>query len=247
MMTFLRAQRHYEPRLNEANELTSFISEIQVAFSKGAPLLASSMSQKADGKWSGLIPIPEKHRGRSKRTVKDTGATLSKKARNNKNVPPWNRVIVQEQVLQDQNGCWNSEPIAGSFQPAPSLGNTKGKKRKAEDIDFILRGRSTSPDSRSNAAPSIPQSKMRKTLAPRTRRKSLHIKYYQSVQDAFPAPYGRPPAWANRRQALCETLPYYRAYMSGAYMHGGCVRAFMCDKEVGPRDKFDDEIVIARV
>ncbi len=73
------------------------------------------------------------------------------------------------------------------------------------------------------------------------------IKYHRSMQEDKPAPYGQPPVWADKRQSLCETLPYYRAYMSGAYMHLQTVRAFMVDKEVGPRDKFAEEIMISRV
>jgi hypothetical protein len=73
------------------------------------------------------------------------------------------------------------------------------------------------------------------------------VKYHRSMQEDKPAPYGQPPVWADKRQSLCETLPYYRAYMSGAYMHCQIVRAFMVDKEVGPRDKFEEEIMISRV
>jgi hypothetical protein len=67
------------------------------------------------------------------------------------------------------------------------------------------------------------------------------------MQEDKPSPYGQPPVWADKRQSLCETLPYYKAYMSGAYMHCQVVRAFMVDKEVGPRDKFEEEIMISRV
>jgi hypothetical protein len=73
------------------------------------------------------------------------------------------------------------------------------------------------------------------------------VKYHRSMQEDKPAPCGQPPVWADKRQSLCETLPYYKAYMSGAYMHLQMVRAFMVDKEVGPRDKFEEEIMISRV
>jgi hypothetical protein len=52
--------------------------------------------------------------------------------------------------------------------------------------------------------------------------------------------------WATKRQELCETLPYYRAYMSGGYINNGLVRAFLIDKEVRRRDIFDEEIIITR-
>lgn len=78
-------------------------------------------------------------------------------------------------------------------------------------------------------------------------RQGGYFSYYQSVQDEKAMPLGEPPVWADKRQSLCETLPYYRAYQSGAYMNQLTVRGFMCDKEVGPRDKFTEEIMIARV
>jgi hypothetical protein len=78
-------------------------------------------------------------------------------------------------------------------------------------------------------------------------KKGGYVKYHESVQQNKPEPYGKPPVWSDKRQGLCETLPYYKAYQSGAYITDGIVRALMCDKEVGPRDKFDEEIIITRV
>jgi hypothetical protein len=62
-----------------------------------------------------------------------------------------------------------------------------------------------------------------------------------------PAPYGEPPVWADKRQCLCEALPYYKAYMSGVYQQAGVACGFLVDKEVGPRDKFQDEFLITSV
>jgi hypothetical protein len=62
-----------------------------------------------------------------------------------------------------------------------------------------------------------------------------------------PEAFGEPPIWADKRQALCETLPYYRAYQSGAYTSHSLVYGFLYDKEVGARDVFTDQVYIARV
>ncbi|KFY37505.1 hypothetical protein V495_07155 [Pseudogymnoascus sp. VKM F-4514 (FW-929)] len=80
------------------------------------------------------------------------------------------------------------------------------------------------------------------------RRKAPHTytPYHKSEQENLPDPYGQPPVWATKRQELCETLPYYRAYMSGGYINNGLVRAFLIDKEVRRRDVFDEEIIITR-
>ena len=46
--------------------------------------------------------------------------------------------------------------------------------------------------------------------------------YHKNVQQSFPEPYGQPMVWADKRQQLC-------------------------DGEVGSRDKFTDEVIIAQV
>ncbi|KAI9711536.1 MAG: hypothetical protein M1820_002100 [Bogoriella megaspora] len=61
-----------------------------------------------------------------------------------------------------------------------------------------------------------------------------------------PDPIGQPLVWADGRQALCETLPYYRAYQSGGYCSNGIAYAFMFDKESHPRDYMDSDVVIGR-
>jgi hypothetical protein len=74
-----------------------------------------------------------------------------------------------------------------------------------------------------------------------------HESYYNSnAQKDKPDPHGRPLVWADKRQQLCETLPYYRAYDSAAYTNNGILYAFMIDQEVGIRDKFTDQIIISK-
>lgn len=71
--------------------------------------------------------------------------------------------------------------------------------------------------------------------------------YHENVQEGKPEPVGNPEVWAFKRQQLCETLPYYNAYQSGAYMQDGVARSMLIDKEVGIRDKFDSQVVITSV
>ncbi|KAF4628654.1 hypothetical protein G7Y89_g9496 [Cudoniella acicularis] len=71
--------------------------------------------------------------------------------------------------------------------------------------------------------------------------------YHSNALQDKPAPIGKPTVWAAKRQQLCETLPYYKAYQSAAYTSEGVVYGFMCDKEVGVRDRFDDQILISRI
>lgn len=64
--------------------------------------------------------------------------------------------------------------------------------------------------------------------------------------DVRPQPHGQPLVWAEERQALCETLPYYRAYQSGAYTTEGLAFGFLLDKDCGERAYMDEDIVITR-
>ncbi|MCJ1389057.1 hypothetical protein MMC18_001911 [Xylographa bjoerkii] len=61
-----------------------------------------------------------------------------------------------------------------------------------------------------------------------------------------PKPYGAPLVWAEGRQALCETLPYYRAYNSGAHTSGGLAHGFLLSSDNTERSFMDDEVVITR-
>ena len=48
------------------------------------------------------------------------------------------------------------------------------------------------------------------------------------------------------RQALCESLPYYRAFQSAGYITGGVVYAFMAGRDNSERSYMDSEIMIVR-
>lgn len=61
-----------------------------------------------------------------------------------------------------------------------------------------------------------------------------------------PQPDGRPTVWAESRQALCETLPYYRSAMSSSYFTNGHVYAFMFDGHPHYRDYVDSDVIICR-
>jgi len=62
-----------------------------------------------------------------------------------------------------------------------------------------------------------------------------------------PDPVGEPPVWARNRQQLCETLPYYRAYQSGAYHADKVVKGLMLDSFGTIRDVISEQVVISRV
>ncbi|PMD13007.1 hypothetical protein NA56DRAFT_446468 [Hyaloscypha hepaticicola] len=71
--------------------------------------------------------------------------------------------------------------------------------------------------------------------------------YYGNQTGGKPEPFGKPLFHAEKRQQLCETLDWYRAYQSGAYTNEGIAYGILCDKEVGERDYFGDQVIITRV
>lgn len=68
----------------------------------------------------------------------------------------------------------------------------------------------------------------------------------ETPREEKPAPIGRPPVWADERQELCETLPYFRSYQGGCYANAPYVFGFMFDACAEDHDYTDSSIVIAR-
>lgn len=108
-----------------------------------------------------------------------------------------------------------------------------GVKRNVEKLDSY-----EVPKGKKKRAP-----KVKKQLAS----KDDGTPYYQNVQQDKPEPIGAPVAWATKRQALCEALPYYKAYQSGPYSSNKKIFGLMCDQETDLRDFVDDQVLITRV
>ncbi|EKD14386.1 uncharacterized protein L3040_008254 [Drepanopeziza brunnea f. sp. 'multigermtubi'] len=111
-------------------------------------------------------------------------------------------------------------------------------------------------DNKADTAPAIkvnvPKAKFSKTKVPKVKVKvkSKAIKIAPADRNLTldkPEPFGQPPIWSDKRQALCEALPYYRAYQAGAYSTNNIVYGLLCDKGVYARDHIDDHVVICSV
>jgi hypothetical protein len=132
--------------------------------------------------------------------------------------------------------------------------SSRGRKRKIDDDEFAPGDFSPTAEVQ-DSADGIPREKTSKTNKANKKCKTTQPthprqppqKYYGNAQRDKPEPYGQPLVWANKRQPLCDAVTYYNALQSAAYTSGGIVHGFLCDKEVGPRDKFDNEIMITRV
>ncbi|KAH8702437.1 2OG-Fe(II) oxygenase superfamily-domain-containing protein [Talaromyces proteolyticus] len=58
---------------------------------------------------------------------------------------------------------------------------------------------------------------------------------------------GEPPAWADNRTNLCDSLGWFRSLQGGSYQVNKMCLGFLLDRDTGPRTYIDDEIVITRV
>ncbi|PLB43251.1 hypothetical protein P170DRAFT_419123 [Aspergillus steynii IBT 23096] len=58
---------------------------------------------------------------------------------------------------------------------------------------------------------------------------------------------GEPPAWAETRPALCDTIPWFNSLQGGVYHTGKICRGFLVDQDCGIRSYMDEEVVITRV
>ena len=64
--------------------------------------------------------------------------------------------------------------------------------------------------------------------------------------DLKPAPAGQPRVWAESRQALCETLPYFKKPQGGCYSNDGHVYGFLFDGVGHCREYLDESLILCR-
>ncbi|RFU26389.1 hypothetical protein B7463_g9945, partial [Scytalidium lignicola] len=210
---------------------SSLIVRLKIS-NRNITLMQNPIGQNSDGSWfCGPHTLPKSLKKISKgvfeelvieesnQVSKDTSEAIPRKRRKQARPINYNEDIDSDSVLGMTQECSNFNACLRQ-----ELISQK-RKRELQEEEFVV--------GREQLAP------------PKTRYKKLRIK--ELVEHEKPKPFGEPFVWADKRQQLCEALPYYRAYQSGAYMHDGIVKGFLCDKEVGFRDKFTDEVMICRV
>jgi hypothetical protein len=155
---------------------------------------------------------------------------------------------VPEKVVPLTRATYNQMPASLSSaieaqSTRPTTRKQRGKKQDEDDDEF-------SPDQDVQNSPEDFQlrktTRRSKTAGKRkaTSSKTPTAPYHINNQVGKPEPHGQPIVWANKRQQLCETVPYYNAYQGSAYTNQGIVYAVLVDKEVSVRDKFEEEIII---
>lgn len=60
-------------------------------------------------------------------------------------------------------------------------------------------------------------------------------------------PAGRPLVWANGRGALCEALPYFKAYKGSLHSANVVAQGFLIDQEADDIDVFGAQVIISSV
>jgi hypothetical protein len=64
--------------------------------------------------------------------------------------------------------------------------------------------------------------------------------------DLKPTPIGGPRVWAENRQSLCETLPYFKKPRGGCYSNDGHVYGFLFDGVGHCREYLDENLILCR-
>lgn len=229
------------------------------------PLIAGHLFKKADGTWN-VASAPANTPSRKRQAINKDSSKCSRNlpedpitempmfedaTRHKKRKISARMLLVDDGTADAIGATIMNEGLPTLNYDTPSESKSCSRKRKLEGDNFSIGdGHSSIPvDLAEGTIPSSPLFKIKALGKRRTAsaRKKVHTSDDRNVQQNLPAPYGPPPVWSDRRQGLCETLPYYRAYQSGAYMNDGLVYGFLCDKEVGPTDRFTDEVMIARV
>ncbi|KAJ5794631.1 hypothetical protein N7457_001230 [Penicillium paradoxum] len=67
-----------------------------------------------------------------------------------------------------------------------------------------------------------------------------------SEQELEPV-YGKPPAWAEGRQQLCDAIPWFRCTQGAMYHNEGFCYGFLVDADGGTRTHIDEEVIITRI
>lgn len=148
--------------------------------------------------------------------------------------------IFEEEEIVEQEPPSKKAKITGSIQPREPISGHPSAENTPDDSLATANGLvapSTSVVSNTGSP--------RKRAVP-TKSNVQAVTDDKPQVDLRPQPHGEPLVWAEQRQALCETLPYYRAYQSGAYTTEGLGYGFLLDKDCGERAYMDEEVVITR-
>ncbi|KAI1654716.1 hypothetical protein F4813DRAFT_398851 [Daldinia decipiens] len=62
-----------------------------------------------------------------------------------------------------------------------------------------------------------------------------------------PEPHGQPLAWADKRAALNDALPYFKSHQGGVYSAGLMPKGMLIDGIVGTRDHFSSQVIVTSI
>jgi hypothetical protein len=79
---------------------------------------------------------------------------------------------------------------------------------------------------------------------PETSQDDVSLESNTSEKVNKPKPRGTPPVWADKRQSLCEALPYYKSYQGGSYTSNSLIKGTLLDGFPGVRDYIDANTVV---
>ena len=93
----------------------------------------------------------------------------------------------------------------------------------------------------------LPQSLLEIKVDPVKLALSQKLTHRESLESGLkPQPQLAPPVWAESRQALCETLPYFKRPQGGCYQNDGHVYGFLFDGVGHCREYVDNDVIICR-
>ncbi|MCJ1383484.1 hypothetical protein MMC17_006598 [Xylographa soralifera] len=225
--------------------MTGLSSEVVDEVAEG--LAATSDMPTSDVTASGIVRRSSRtHTGRSSLNVEDmvqTAGLQKPNVQKRKRAPVSKKIPLKDRGISKQAraNLKNSVAVADD-EIEESLANA-GAKRKNESA------KTTPPRKRRKRIgfTEVPDNVLIVGRRATAKRISAKTPDHLTVPAApRPEPYGAPPAWAESRQALCETLPYYRAYNSGAHTSGGLAHGFLLSLDNTEGSLMNEEIVITR-
>ncbi|TKA62977.1 hypothetical protein B0A55_12301 [Friedmanniomyces simplex] len=143
-----------------------------------------------------------------------------------------------------------SAASAGSTTPKPQA--TLYAFGYGQTLDTPTFGQGDASEQAATAPPTPPSSQtddnslpLLSTIEPRLLELSQALTHREPIGSKS-QPRGRPKVWADSRQALCETIPYFKKPQGGCHQNDKHVYAFLFDGVGHCREYMDIDIIIAR-
>ena len=155
--------------------------------------------------------------------------------------------------LEETNATRPSKVVALPVTPQPNTTETtaapatapKGRKKSNTKAQPLPKPSKETKKAASNLVSLVPAERPPIEVDPVKLGLSQKLSSREPLETK-PDPKGQPRVWAESRQALCETLPYFKKPQGGCYSNDGHVYGFLFDGVGHCREYLDENLILCR-